>query len=191
VTAQYPISAHELVVFVVPAHVAPHAVPAIDLVVDRATSGPAGNNTSFAWIVADSAVRAAREAAPYMCGSDLVPYCGTPQPVTPPVDHAAALDVALELAQAFTATHVDGLPVAVDLLAAVDTGSHVAGGPPPVFNTDHRICAGLAVHGDLTAVNVAGYVYTRWLPEWTQLGRIWLILRHRLHAMRRPESWLG
>jgi hypothetical protein len=189
-TAAFPVSAHELVVFAVPAHTATTAVAAIDHVVDRVAGGPAGGNTSFAWVVVDSAVRAVREASPYLRGSDLLPYCGM-QPSESPVDHWAALDAAFDLAQMFTATCADGLPVAVDILAAVDTDRHHARGPSPVLNTDRRICAGLAVHGDLSSVNVRGYVDSRWLPDWTQLGRIWLMLRHRLRPMRRPEPWLS
>src|SRR5688500_19967625 len=57
--------------------------------------------------------------------SDLLPYCGM-QPSESPVDHWAALDAAFDLAQMFTATCADGLPVAVDILAAVRSEEHTS-----------------------------------------------------------------
>jgi hypothetical protein len=188
VTRPFPVSAHELVVFLVPAHAVTMTEPAIDGLVDAVRAASAAPNTTFAWVVVGDAVRAARDPAPVVRGRELVPYAAGGGG---PVDLPAGLVVALDLAHLFLTGCRDGLPAAVDLLVAVDADRHPPQATVSLLDADRRVAAGFAVRGDLTAVNPLGYAYTVGLSDWRDLGGVWSVLRPRLQALRRPETVHG
>lgn len=178
-----PVSAHDLVVFVVPTHLGDAVERAVDDVVGHAGNG----NTAFGWVAFDTRSRALYPPAPWLSGTLLRAHCTAPDG---PTALAAGVTTAVDLAHQFIADHRDGLPVSVDLLAVGDARCHCDGAAMPEPGSG-VIRGGIVLHDQPTPSGLPLYLRSVMAESWSQIGLLWTLLRQRQRVLRRPASMLG